>query len=116
MTTFHNFIGGAWVAPSTGDYFENRNPADQQDLIGRFPASGVADVEAAVASAQRGFDRWKRTPAPARGDVLRRVGDLMAARNHGSAGREMAAGMYIKTMFGMEPPPFTDFGTLAFYR
>jgi aldehyde dehydrogenase (NAD+) len=80
MTTFHNFIGGAWVAPSTGDYFENRNPADQQDLIGRFPASGVADVEAAVVSAQRGFERWKRTPAPARGDVLRRVGDLMAAR------------------------------------
>jgi acyl-CoA reductase-like NAD-dependent aldehyde dehydrogenase len=80
MTTFHNFIGGAWVAPSTGDYFENRNPADQHDLIGRFPASGVADVEAAVVSAQRGFERWKRTPAPARGDVLRRVGDLMAAR------------------------------------
>ncbi len=80
MTTFHNFIGGAWVAPSTGDYFENRNPADQQDVIGRFPSSGVADVDAAVASAQRGFDRWKRTPAPARGDVLRRVGDLMAAR------------------------------------
>lgn len=80
MTTFQNFINGAWVAPSTGDYFDNRNPADQRDLIGRFPASGVADVNAAVASAQRGFDAWKRTPAPARGDVLRRVGDLMAAR------------------------------------
>jgi len=80
MTTFHNFIGGAWVAPSTGTYFENLNPADQRDLIGHFPASGVDDVQAAVASAQRGFDRWKRTPAPARGDVLRRVGDLMAAR------------------------------------
>ena len=80
MTTFDNFIGGAWVAPSTGDYFENHNPADRRDLIGRFPASGAADVHAAVASAQRGFERWKRTPAPARGDVLRRVGDLMAAR------------------------------------
>ena len=80
MTTFDNFIGGAWVAPLTGDYFENHNPADRRDLIGRFPASGAADVHAAVASAQRGFDRWKRTPAPARGDVLRRVGDLMAAR------------------------------------
>ena len=80
MTTFYNFIGGAWVAPSTGDYFENHNPADRRDLIGRFPASGAADVHAAVASAQRGFERWKRTPAPARGDVLRRVGDLMAAR------------------------------------
>jgi aldehyde dehydrogenase (NAD+) len=80
MTTFKNFIGGAWVAPSTGQYFENRNPADQHDLIGQFPASGVADIEAAVASAERGFAQWKRTPAPARGDILRRVGDLLAAR------------------------------------
>ena len=83
--TFQNFIGGQWVAPSTGEYFENRNPADQRDLIGSFPASGVADVEAAVASAQRGFERWKRTPAPARGDVLRRVGDLLALRKEAIA-------------------------------
>jgi aldehyde dehydrogenase (NAD+) len=79
-TTYKNFIGGQWVAPSTGAYFENRNPADQRDLIGLFPASGAADIDAAVASARRGFDVWKRTPAPARGDVLRRVGDLLAAR------------------------------------
>jgi aldehyde dehydrogenase (NAD+) len=80
MTTFKNFIGGQWVAPSTGAYFENRNPADQGDLIGLFPLSTAEDVEAAVTSARRGFERWKRTPAPARGDVLRRVGDLMARR------------------------------------
>ena len=80
MTTFQNFINGQWVAPTTGQYFENRNPADHDDLIGRFPKSGVDDVNAAVASAKRGFESWKRTPAPARGDVLRRVGDLMAAR------------------------------------
>jgi len=79
-TTYRNFIGGQWVAPSTGAYFENRNPADQHDLIGLFPASGAADVDAAVDSARRGFERWKRTPAPARGDILRRVGDLLAAR------------------------------------
>jgi alpha-ketoglutaric semialdehyde dehydrogenase len=78
--TYQNFIGGQWAAPSTGRFFENRNPADQDDLIGLFPESGVADVHAAVASARRGFERWKRTPAPERGDVLRRVGDLMAAR------------------------------------
>ena len=80
MTHFKNFIGGQWKAPSTGAYFENRNPADTRDLIGQFPASGVADVEEAVASAQRGFAQWRRTPPPARGDVLRRVGDLLAAR------------------------------------
>ncbi len=79
-TTYRNFIGGQWIAPSTGAYFENRNPADHNDLIGLFPASGAADIDAAVDSARRGFERWKRTPAPARGDVLRRVGDLLAAR------------------------------------
>lgn len=75
--TYKNFIGGAWVAPSTGTWFENRNPADTRDLIGRFPDSGAADVQAAVRSAKRGFDAWRRTPAPARGDVLRRLGDLL---------------------------------------
>ncbi len=80
MKTWQNFIGGAWVPPVAGNYRDNTNPADTRDLIGRFPLSGEADVERAVASAQRGFQQWRRTPAPARGDVLRRVGDLLAAR------------------------------------
>ena len=77
---FKNYIAGEWVAPRGGQYFDNTNPADTSDIIGRFPASGAEDVDAAVASAQRGFELWKRTPAPARGDVLRRVGDLMLER------------------------------------
>nr|MCU0624785.1 aldehyde dehydrogenase family protein [Gemmatimonadaceae bacterium] len=77
---FLNLIGGAWVAPTTGAYAANTNPADQRDVIGEFPRSGAADVAAAAASAVRGFAQWKRTPAPLRGDVLRRVGDLLAAR------------------------------------
>ena len=77
---FRNFIAGKWVAPSTGRYFENRNPADTTDLIGCFPDSGAEDVEAAVRSAREGFHAWSRTPAPVRGDVLRRVGDLLTAR------------------------------------
>ena len=80
MTTFQNFIDGQWVAPSTGAYFENINPADTTDIIGRFPKSGAADVAKAVESAKRGFERWRRTPSPARGDVLRRVGEIMTAR------------------------------------
>ncbi|MGH7499195.1 MAG: aldehyde dehydrogenase family protein, partial [Gemmatimonadales bacterium] len=78
--TFRNFIGGEWVAPQTGAYFENRNPADTGDLIGRFPDSDRRDIDAAVRSARRGFARWSKTPAPERGDVLRRVGDLMVER------------------------------------
>src|SRR5512135_258277 len=90
--TFKNFIGGKWVAPSTGTWFEDRNPADSTDLIGRFPDSGSHDIEAAVRSASRGFALWSRTPAPARGDVLRRVGDLLVARKEeiaAAATREM---------------------------
>ena len=77
---FKNFIAGEWVAPSTGDYFENTNPADRGDVIGRFPLSGRADVDRAVESASRGFELWRKTPPPLRGDVLRRVGDILAAR------------------------------------
>ncbi|MHB1167906.1 MAG: aldehyde dehydrogenase family protein [Longimicrobiales bacterium] len=77
---FRNFIAGEWVAAQSGRTFENRNPANSQDLIGTFPRSDKTDLERAVASAQRGFDLWKRTPAPLRGDVLRRTGDIMAAR------------------------------------
>jgi aldehyde dehydrogenase (NAD+) len=80
MKTFKNFIAGQWVAPSTGEYFENVNPADTGDVIGRFPLSGREDVDRAVASAKRGFEQWRRTPAPARGDVLRRVGDILTRR------------------------------------
>jgi aldehyde dehydrogenase (NAD+) len=78
--TFRNFIGGKWVEPASGQYFENRNPADRSDLIGLFPASGPDDVDRAIRSAQRGFEQWRRVPAPLRGEVLRRVGDLLASR------------------------------------
>src|SRR3989440_5522199 len=80
MTDFKNFIGGKWVAPSTGEYFENVNPADRSDVIGRFRLAGDADVARAVQSAKCGFDVWRTTPAPARGDVLRRIGDILTRR------------------------------------
>jgi alpha-ketoglutaric semialdehyde dehydrogenase len=80
MKTFKNFIGGNWVEPQSEDYFENRNPANWDDVIGKFPLSDAKDVDCAVQSAQRGFEIWRATPAPARGDVLRRVGDIMTTR------------------------------------
>jgi aldehyde dehydrogenase (NAD+) len=80
MKQFKNFIAGAWVEPDSGEYFENRNPADRNDLIGMFPRSTSSDVDRAVESAKRGFPQWKTTPAPARGDILRLVGDLLTKR------------------------------------
>ncbi len=80
MKRFNNFIAGSWSPPSSGAFFENRNPADSSDLIGEFPLSDGFEVERAVESAKRGFESWRRTPAPARGDVLRVVGDILTRK------------------------------------
>jgi aldehyde dehydrogenase (NAD+) len=77
---FRNFIAGEWVEPTTGEYFENRNPARTDDLIGYFPRSGADDVDRAVQAARRGFHIWSRTPAPLRGQILKRAGDLLVER------------------------------------
>src|SRR3989454_2644470 len=82
---FKNFIAGEWVAPASGAYFENRNPADWNDVIGCFPRSGPDDVARAIASAKRGFAAWSRTPAPIRGQVLQRVGELLVLRKEAIA-------------------------------
>src|SRR4026209_852960 len=83
--TFKNFVAGEWVATSTDAYFDNWNPADTADLIGRFPESDGRDLDAAVRSAKKGFTLWSRTPAPVRGDVLRHVGDLLVQRKEAIA-------------------------------
>src|SRR4051812_32585468 len=75
--SYRNFIGGKWVPSRSGDWIENRNPADQRDLIGRFPASIEADVDAAVAAAAEAFDGWRLTPAPRRAEILFRVGEIL---------------------------------------
>src|SRR6266511_3691118 len=80
LPEFKNFIAGDWVSPATGEYFENRNPADWNDVIGRFPRSGPDDLKRAIASAKRGFAQWSKTPAPIRGQVLQRVGQLLVER------------------------------------
>jgi alpha-ketoglutaric semialdehyde dehydrogenase len=72
-----NFIGGEWVEPRSGAWFENRNPARRSEVIGLFPRSGEDDVEAAVEAARRGFEEWRRVPAPERGALLKRVGDIL---------------------------------------
>lgn len=72
-----NYIDGRWIEALSGRTLENRNPADRNDLIGQFPASGAGDVDGAVAAAQRAFPRWRLVPAPKRGEILYRVGDLL---------------------------------------
>ncbi len=77
---YQNHIDGKWVDAASGETFENRNPANWEEVIGVFPSSGKEDVHAAVRAAREAFDAWRLMPAPARGDILRRVGDIMTER------------------------------------
>ncbi len=77
---FQNFINGKWVDAKSGQTFENRNPANWDEVVGTFPKSGKEDVDEAVKAARKAFESWRLVPAPKRGDILRKVGDLMVAR------------------------------------
>ena len=76
--TYQLFIAGEWVDSGSGRTFESRNPADTRDVIGHFQAGTAADVARAVRAAETAGLRWRRTPAPKRGEILYRFGALMA--------------------------------------
>jgi acyl-CoA reductase-like NAD-dependent aldehyde dehydrogenase len=78
--TYKNFIGGSWVGAGSGQTFENRNPADWNEIVGVFPLSGSEDVDRAVEAAKAALPAWRKMPAPKRGEIFRRVGDLMVER------------------------------------
>src|SRR5207237_5845344 len=61
----------------SGATFENRNPANRDDVIGLFPASTAEDGDAAVQAAKKAFAAWRLVPAPKRGELLYRVGELL---------------------------------------
>jgi alpha-ketoglutaric semialdehyde dehydrogenase len=79
-TTFNNFIDGKWSPASSGETFENRNPANTSDLIGLFQHSRRQDVEAALAAASRAFEEWRLVPAPRRAELLFKAAQLLVER------------------------------------
>jgi len=80
QSQFLNYIGGQWVPAKSGKTFESRNPADPSDLIGAFPASGPDEVEAAVAAAKKAYETWRLVPAPVRGEILFKAGQILIER------------------------------------
>ncbi len=89
---FQNLINGKWIDAKSGKTFENRNPANWDELIGVFPKSSKEDVDEAVKAARSAFEKWRLVPAPKRGDILRKIGDIMVARKEELA-REMTREM-----------------------
>ncbi len=75
----HNYINGQWVPALSGETFESRNPATGE-LLGRVAKSGLVDADAAVQAARQAFDKWRKFPAPRRGEILFKVAQILAER------------------------------------
>jgi aldehyde dehydrogenase (NAD+) len=89
---FKNYINGRWVDAKSGKTFENRNPANWDDIIGIFPKSGPEDVEEAVKAARKAYQSWRLVPPPKRADIIKKAADLLFQRKEEIA-REMTREM-----------------------
>ena len=88
---FRNFIDGKWVDSESGNTYERSNPATGEP-VATYVKSTAADVQRAVDAATRAFAKWRLYPAPKRGEILYRVGQIMLARKEEFA-REMTEEM-----------------------
>jgi len=73
---YGNFIGGAWVPPMNGRYFDNLSPVDGE-LLCQIPRSDSADVEAALDAAHAAKDKWATVSPAERANILNRIAQRM---------------------------------------
>ncbi|MEX0586475.1 MAG: aldehyde dehydrogenase family protein [Pirellulales bacterium] len=117
-----HLVDGNW-RESSGDTFEDRNPARFDEVLGLYPRASAADVDQAVAAARRAFPAWRRTSRIKRGELfgnlaqlIRRHTDELAAimaRENGKllneARAEIVEGLHmVEYVFGTARQPTGD--------
>src|SRR5256885_11138877 len=81
MATPHlkNYIDGRWIDSASGDAFDDLDPATGE-VIATATKSAAADIDRAVGGAPRASAEWRLSPAPKRGEILYRAGEIMLRR------------------------------------
>lgn len=75
---YNNFIGGEWVAPANGEYFENPSPVTGHTFT-EVARSTAEDIEMALNAAHGAADAWGKTPAAQRSIILNKIADRLEA-------------------------------------
>lgn len=75
---YGNFIGGAWVAPVKGRYFDNLSPVNG-NVFCEIPRSGAEDIDLALVAAHAAKDAWGKTSVTARSNILLKIADRIEA-------------------------------------
>ena len=73
---YENFIGGEWIAPTSGEYFDNISPVDGKVLT-KVPRSNEKDVETAILAADKAFQSYKHTSVIERSNLLNKIADAI---------------------------------------
>lgn len=76
MIECQNYIGGKWIKGTGGTIFENHNPSTCEQ-VSKTETSSHEDVLDAIEHAQTAFYKWKSIPAPKRGEILFKIGDVI---------------------------------------
>ena len=71
---YENFIGGKWVAPVDGQYFDNTTPVTGE-VICRIPRSNSKDIELALDAAHQARDAWAQTSVTERSNLMLKIAD-----------------------------------------
>jgi len=78
VTELRSYVGGAWTGDGTTVH--DVNPARPSEVVAEVRAADAALARDAVAAARAAFAGWRDTPAPARGEILRRAADVLETR------------------------------------
>ncbi len=73
---YDHFIGGQWVKPSSGEYFDNISPIDGK-VFSKAARGNKEDIEKALDAAHTAFATWSKTPAAERSRVLLKIADII---------------------------------------
>ncbi len=77
MKKYKNFINGKLIDSKSGRTFENRNPADWDEVVGIFPKSNIDDLNMAIEAAKNAYKKWRLVPWPKRSEIMRKAAEIM---------------------------------------
>jgi betaine-aldehyde dehydrogenase len=108
MRRLANYIGGEYVAPTSGKYVELLSPVTGLPFA-EMPISNGADIDAAVQSAARAFESWRRTTPSERSGYLLKIADAIEGRAEEIVAIESEnCGKVIAVTMSEEVPPMVD--------
>ncbi len=73
---YENLIGGQWVAPVKGEYFENISPVDGK-VFTKVPRSSAEDIELALDAAHKAKAQWNASSPTTRSNILLKIADRL---------------------------------------